>query len=70
MTFKTLSVVIPCFNEENTLEALIGRVLAADRCGLQLEIVIVDDKSQDHSLKNINKDKCYRSFDQKQIKAL
>ena len=51
MTFKTLSVVIPCFNEENTLEALIGRVLAADRCGLQLEIVIVDDKSQDHSLK-------------------
>ena len=51
MTFKTLSVVIPCFNEENTLEALIGRVLAADHCGLQLEIVVVDDKSQDQSLK-------------------
>lgn len=51
MTFNTLSVVIPCFNEENTLEALIGQVLAANRCGLQLEIVIVDDKSQDLSLK-------------------
>ena len=50
MTVKTLSVVIPCFNEEKTLEALIDKVLAADRCGLKLEIVIVDDKSQDHSL--------------------
>lgn len=51
MTFKTLSVVIPCYNEEKTLEELIGRVLSADRCGLSLEIVIIDDKSQDHSLK-------------------
>jgi glycosyltransferase involved in cell wall biosynthesis len=51
MTFKTLSVVIPCYNEEKTLEELIGRVLSADRCGLNLEIVIIDDKSQDHSLK-------------------
>jgi len=50
MTFKTLSVVIPCFNEENTLEALVGQVLAADHCGLDLEVVIVDDKSSDGSL--------------------
>ena len=50
MTFKTLSVVIPCFNEENTLEALVGHVLAAERCDLGLEIVIIDDKSQDRSL--------------------
>ena len=50
MTFKTLSVVIPCFNEEYTLEALVGQVLAADRCGLGLEIIIVDDKSVDSSL--------------------
>ena len=50
MTFKTLSVVIPCFNEEATLETLIGQVLAADHCGLNLEIVIVDDKSSDSSL--------------------
>ena len=45
MTFKTLSVVIPCFNEEATLEALVGQVLGADRCGLDLEIIIVDDKN-------------------------
>ena len=50
MTFKSLSVVIPCFNEEKTLEALVGQVLVADRCGLDLEVVIVDDKSQDSSL--------------------
>jgi glycosyltransferase involved in cell wall biosynthesis len=50
MTFKTLSVVIPCFNEEATLEALVDQVLGANRCGLDLEIVIVDDKSRDSSL--------------------
>tara|TARA_B100001142_G_scaffold191008_1_gene190096 strand:+ start:280 stop:993 length:714 start_codon:yes stop_codon:yes gene_type:complete len=51
MIFKTLSVVIPCFNEEKTLEELVGRVLSANHCGLSLEIVIVDDNSQDNSLK-------------------
>ena len=50
MTLKTLSVVIPCFNEEATLETLIGQVRGADRSGLGLEIVIVDDKSLDRSL--------------------
>ena len=50
MIFKTLSVVIPCFNEEKTLEDLVERVLSANHCGLSLEIVIVDDKSQDNSL--------------------
>lgn len=50
MSFKTLSAVIPCFNEEATLESLVSRVLAADTCGLALEIVIVDDASRDRSL--------------------
>ena len=50
MSFKTLSVVIPCFNEEATLEKLVGRVLNADASGLALEILIVDDGSQDRSL--------------------
>ena len=50
MTMKTLSVVIPCFNEEKTLDALVGRVLAADTCGLTLDLVIVDDASKDNSL--------------------
>ena len=50
MSFKTLSVVIPLYNEEATIEALIERVLAAERGNLEIEIVIVDDKSQDASL--------------------
>jgi glycosyltransferase involved in cell wall biosynthesis len=50
MSFKTLSAVIPCFNEEATLEKLVSRVLAADTCGLALEVVIVDDASRDRSL--------------------
>jgi glycosyltransferase involved in cell wall biosynthesis len=49
MTFKTLTVVIPCFDEEATLEALVERVLDADACGLQMEIIIVDDGSSDGS---------------------
>jgi glycosyltransferase involved in cell wall biosynthesis len=50
MPLKTISIVIPCFNEEKTLETLVERVLAADTCGLDAEIIIVDDKSQDGSL--------------------
>ena len=50
MSLKTVSVVIPCFNEENTLEALVDQVRAADHCGLDLEIIIVDDNSCDRSL--------------------
>lgn len=50
MDFKKLSVVIPCYNEERTLETVVNRVLAADRCGLDLEVVIVDDGSRDRSM--------------------
>lgn len=50
MPLKTISIVIPCFNEEKTLESLVERVLAADTCGLDAEIIIIDDKSQDGSL--------------------
>ena len=49
MTFKTLTVVIPCFDEEATLETLVGRVLDADACRLDKEIIIVDDGSRDGS---------------------
>jgi Glycosyltransferases involved in cell wall biogenesis len=50
MDVKKLSVVIPCYNEEATLATVVERVLAADRCGLDLEVVIVDDGSRDRSL--------------------
>jgi len=44
-----LSVVIPCYNEENTLAACVARVLAIADDSLDVEVVIVDDCSQDES---------------------
>ena len=41
-----LSVIIPVFNEADTLEELLGRVLNVD-VGMEREIVIVDDGSSD-----------------------
>ena len=43
MSFDRVSIIIPCFNEESTLETLVDRILDADTCGLELEVVIVDD---------------------------
>src|SRR3974390_2351784 len=45
-----LSVVIPCFNEQNTLEECVDRVLAIRDEMLELELIIVDDCSKDKSL--------------------
>ena len=44
-----LSVIIPCYNEEATLKATVERVLAVANDSLELELVIVDDKSTDGS---------------------
>ena len=44
-----LSIVIPCYNEARTLERCIARVLAIAEAGLELELIIVDDGSQDDS---------------------
>src|SRR5438552_17348802 len=44
---KTLSIVIPVYNEERWVAALLDRVLAADSRGLAKELVVVDDCSTD-----------------------
>lgn len=41
---RCLSVVMPCFNERDTIEAIVARVLASPYTA---EIVIVDDRSTD-----------------------
>ncbi len=46
-----LSIVIPCFNEEKTLEQCLENVLGIQDQALALEIIIVDDASTDASLK-------------------
>ena len=45
-----LSVVIPCYNEEKTLEKCVERVLKISDEFLHLEVIIVDDCSTDGSL--------------------
>ena len=45
----TVSIVVPCYNESATLEKLVHRVMAADSSGLTIELVIVDDCSNDKS---------------------
>ncbi len=44
-----LSVIIPCYNEAATLEALVDSVLASPvgKEGIELEIIVVDDCSTD-----------------------
>lgn len=47
---KTLSLVIPCYNEERTLKNCVERVLELADSELKLQIIIVDDCSRDRSL--------------------
>ncbi len=46
----TLSVIIPCYNEEKTLKRCVKRVLAIADDFLSVEVIIVDDASMDKSL--------------------
>ncbi|HVZ76244.1 MAG TPA: glycosyltransferase family 2 protein [Candidatus Paceibacterota bacterium] len=44
---KTLSIVIPCYNEESTIGELLDRVLAVALPGWNKEVIVVDDCSKD-----------------------
>ncbi len=48
-TPKTLSVIVPCFNEAATVAVMLQRILAADRLGLDVEVIVVNDGSTDGS---------------------
>ncbi|MDB6148431.1 MAG: family glycosyltransferase [Spartobacteria bacterium] len=43
-----LSVIVPCYNEEKTLETIVQKVLAVE---LPIEMIVVDDGSKDGSRK-------------------
>jgi len=44
---KKLSIVIPCYNEKDTIEKILDEVLAVDLGTTKKEILIVDDGSKD-----------------------
>ncbi len=51
-----ISVIIPCYNEENTISKVIIKVEATlKKLNLDYEILVVDDKSSDKSLEIIKK---------------
>src|SRR5688500_17941912 len=50
-----LSVIIPVYNEEATIEEVVDRVLSVDLDGIEKEIIIVDDGSTDMSPEIIEK---------------
>ena len=50
---KTLSIIIPCFNEVNTIQEIIGRVRAS-KITLQKQIIVIDDCSTDGTSELLN----------------
>ena len=50
-----ISILIPVYNEENTLKSLLKKVIDSDVCKLKKEIIIIDDCSTDSSLLVLNK---------------
>ena len=50
-----ISIIIPCFNEENTIAAILNKVLMADTLGFKKQIIVVNDGSSDQSLMEMKK---------------
>ena len=50
MDIKKLSIIIPCYNEKNTIEKIVDKVLDVDLGKIEKEIIIVDDASTDETV--------------------
>lgn len=44
---KTLSIIIPVFNEQNTLDKVLRKVISVNLSSIKKEIIVVDDASTD-----------------------
>src|SRR4030066_1334339 len=50
-----LSIIIPVYNEENTLEEIVNRVYAVDFGDIKIDVIFSNDGSQDHTRDGIQK---------------
>ena len=61
---KTLTIIIPAYNEVHTIEECVRRVIAASKRGLEFDIVISDNVSTDGTRELLEK------FDDPRIKVV
>lgn len=52
---KKVSIIIPVFNEKRTINSILSQIQSADTKGLEKELVIVDDNSQDGTRDELQK---------------
>lgn len=70
---KKITILIPVFNEVNTLFEILRKVEEADFCGLEKEIILIDDYSTDGTrdlYKNYNYKVLYHEYNQGKGAAL
>jgi glycosyltransferase involved in cell wall biosynthesis len=59
---KTLSIVMPCYNEKRTIEKILAEVMAVNLGATKKEIIIVDDGSRDGTRELLKKLAAKNSF--------
>jgi len=47
---KKLSIIIPCYNESETIEAIVDKILSVEILDIEKEIIVVDDGSKDRTI--------------------
>lgn len=53
--YKTISIIIPVYNEEQYITELLNKIIKANAFDLKKEIIIVDDRSTDKTIEYIEK---------------
>ena len=48
-----LSIIVPCFNEQNTIDKIINKILDL-KISAEKELIIVDDSSKDKTKEILN----------------